>query len=165
MRWNRGPKIYPIIVNAVDIQAVPWLKRMNIRPRDAKALASYSPAKRDEVMASLASEIREIVENASTPVPEKNESPPLPGKTAVSNIPLRVPLHFLGRDDDLQAIETLALPEGRVAITTLHGLRGVGKSTLAPAYAERNRNHYRATWWVRAQTEPSMRADHAEHDG
>jgi hypothetical protein len=94
--WNRGLKIYPIIVGAVDIQAVPWLKKMNIRPRDAKALASYSPAKRDEVMASLAGEIREIVTNASPPVSGKNASPPSTDKTALSNIPLRVPLHFLG---------------------------------------------------------------------
>jgi hypothetical protein len=53
---------------------------------------------------------------------------------AVSNIPIRVPTHFLGRDDALAAIETaLHRYEGRVAITALHGLRGVGKTTLAAA--------------------------------
>jgi len=41
----------------------------------------------------------------------------------------------------------------------LHGLRGVGKTTLAAAYSEKHRGDYRATWWIRAQTEPSMRAD------
>jgi MoxR-like ATPase len=65
---------------------------------------------------------------------------------ALSNVPIRVPLHFLGRDDALAAIETaLARHEGRVAITALHGLRGVGKTTLAAAYAERHRGDYRAT--------------------
>ena len=49
--------------------------------------------------------------------------------------------------------------EGRVAITALHGLRGVGKTTLAAAYAERHRGDYRATWWIRAQTRDGMRAD------
>ena len=84
-----------------------------------------------------------------------------PGKVfAVTNIPIRVPTHFLGRDDALAAIETaLKRFEGRVAITALHGLRGVGKTTLAAAYAERHRSDYRATWWIRAQTEPTMRAD------
>jgi hypothetical protein len=49
-----------------------------------------------------------------------------------SNIPIRVPKHFLGRDDALAAIETaLARDERRVAITALHGLRGVGKTTIA----------------------------------
>ena len=58
---------------------------------------------------------------------EAPETAAFPGKVvAVSNIPIRVPEHFLGRDDSLAAIETsLARYEGRVAITTVHGLRGV----------------------------------------
>jgi tetratricopeptide (TPR) repeat protein len=79
---------------------------------------------------------------------------------AVSNIPIRVPLHFMGRDNALAAIEmALKRYEGRVAITALHGLRGVGKTTLAAVYAERHRGDYRATWWIRAQAETTMRAD------
>jgi tetratricopeptide (TPR) repeat protein len=83
-----------------------------------------------------------------------------PGKVfAISNIPIRVPEHFLGRDDALAAVETaLARYEGRVAITALHGLRGIGKTTLAAAYAERHRGDY-PTWWIRAQTGATMRAD------
>jgi TIR domain len=75
---------------------------------------------------------------------------------AVSNIPIRVPQHFWGREDSLAAIATaLGRYQGRVAITALHGLRGVGKTVLAAAYAERHRGDYRATWWIRAQTEYS----------
>jgi tetratricopeptide (TPR) repeat protein len=84
-----------------------------------------------------------------------------PGKVfAVSNIPIRVPEHFLGRDDSLAGV-ALALKryEGRVAITALHGLRGVGKTTLAAAYADRHRNDYRVTWWIRAQTSSTIRSD------
>ena len=41
------------------------------------------------------------------------------------------PRHFLGRDDALEAIDAaLNRDAGRVAITALHGLRGVGKTTL-----------------------------------
>ncbi len=89
------------------------------------------------------------------------EAVSFPGKVvAVSNIPIRVPEHFLGRDDALAAIETsLARYEGRAAITAVHGLRGVGKTTLAAAYAEKHRGDYRATWWIRAQTDSTMRAD------
>jgi hypothetical protein len=84
-----------------------------------------------------------------------------PGQVfAVSNVPIRVPKHFMGRDCALSAIETaLRGDEGRVAITALHGLRGVGKTTLAAVYAERHRGDYRATWWIRAQTETGLRAD------
>ena len=71
---------------------------------------------------------------------------------AVSNIPFRLPIHFMGRDDALDAIdEVLRRGQGRAAITALHGLRGVGKTTLAVAYAERHLNDYRAIWWIRAQ--------------
>jgi tetratricopeptide (TPR) repeat protein len=84
-----------------------------------------------------------------------------PGKVfAVSNIPIREPERFMGRDDTLAEIETkLTRNEGRVAITALHGLRGVGKTTLAAVYAERHRSDYRATWWIRAETEAGLRAD------
>jgi TIR domain len=76
---------------------------------------------------------------------------------ALSNIPIAVPTHFLGRDRDLAAIDAvLADGKGRAA---LHGMRGVGKSTLAAAYAERHRDSYRATWWIRAQTPEGMRTD------
>src|SRR5271169_2153325 len=84
-----------------------------------------------------------------------------PGKVvALSNIPIRVPTHFMGREEALAAIAAgLGRYEGRVAITALHGLRGVGKTVLAAAYAELHRGDYRVTWWVRAQSEPTMRAD------
>jgi hypothetical protein len=93
--------------------------------------------------------------------PAKPEAASFPGKVfAVSNISIRVPEHFLGRDDALAAIDAaLKRTEGRVAITALHGLRGVGKTALAAVYAERRRADYRATWWIRAQTESTMRAD------
>ena len=79
---------------------------------------------------------------------------------AVSNVPIRVPEHFMGREDTLGEIHrALQHYEGRVAITALHGMRGVGKTTLAVAYAEIHRGDYRATWWIRAQSEPGMRAD------
>lgn len=81
-------------------------------------------------------------------------------RATVSNIPINVPRHFLGRDNDLAAIEeALNSGDGRAAITALHGLRGVGKTVLAAAYAEKHARNYRATWWIRAETEPTMRAD------
>jgi len=66
----------------------------------------------------------------------------------------------MGREETLAAIETaLQLNEGRVAITVLPGMRGLGKTTLAAAYAEYHHSDYRATWWIRAQTEPTLRGD------
>ena len=76
-----------------------------------------------------------------------------PDAFAVSNIPVRVPTHFMGRDDAIEELDrAIHFSNGRVAIMALHGLRGVGKTTLAAAYAERHRTEYRVTWWIRAQT-------------
>lgn len=93
--------------------------------------------------------------------PVEPETVTFPGKVfAVSNIPIRVPEHFMGRDESLAAITAALMShQGRAAITALHGLRGVGKTTLAAAYAERHRSNYRAIWWIRAQSESSIRAD------
>jgi Tfp pilus assembly protein PilF len=95
------------------------------------------------------------------PPSESAKAPPkFPSMHALSNIPISVPRHFVGRDDALAAIErALARGDGRAAITALHGLRGVGKTVLAAAYADRHRGDYRATWWIRAQTSDGMRAD------
>jgi predicted ATPase len=65
-------------------------------------------------------------------------------------------LHFLGRDD---ALAEIGKALERHAVTVVHGLRGAGKTTLAAAYAEKHRSDYRATWWIRAQTDSTMRAD------
>ena len=126
--------------------------------KDARArLAAYlAPAAKPSGRARFPG----VVEPVETP-PARPEQAAFPGgRAALSNVPIAVPRHFLGRDDALEAIDAaLKRYEGRVAITALHGLRGVGKTTLAAAYAELRRADYRATWWIRAQTEPTMRAD------
>lgn len=93
--------------------------------------------------------------------PQLLEDMDFPGKHfALANIPIAVPRHFLGRDDTIEVIDAaLNRHDGRVAVAALHGLRGVGKTTIAAAYAERHRADYRATWWIRAQTDSTMRAD------
>jgi tetratricopeptide (TPR) repeat protein/transcriptional regulator with XRE-family HTH domain len=77
-----------------------------------------------------------------------------------SNIPFAVPMHFLGRDDLFLAIDERFSHHARpVAVTALHGMHGVGKTTLAAAYAERARDKYQATWWIRAHSESTIRSD------
>jgi len=126
---------------------------------------------RTKVVQSLV-KLREVLDGRvppSEPPAQAQQAPTLPTipseggmskAAALSNIPIRVPVHFLGRDDAIAAIDAALTPRaGRMAIAALQGLRGVGKSTLAAAYAERRRADFRATWWVRAQTADGMRAD------
>ena len=79
---------------------------------------------------------------------------------SLSNIRVGVPRYFFGRDDDFAMIKAAFRAEpGRPAVAALHGLRGVGKTTLAAAFAARGRSDYRATWWIRAQTPDAIRTD------
>ncbi|MGD9913957.1 MAG: FxSxx-COOH system tetratricopeptide repeat protein [Rhizobiaceae bacterium] len=83
-----------------------------------------------------------------------------PAGKRISNIPIQVPAHFLGRKEDLAAIDkAFRRQKNRLAAVALHGIRGVGKTTLAAAWAERHADDYRVTWWIRAQTPEGMRAD------
>jgi tetratricopeptide (TPR) repeat protein/transcriptional regulator with XRE-family HTH domain len=101
----------------------------------------------------VASLIPAVLSEAHAPIQEARDA-------AMSNIPIRVPTHFLGREEALDDIHAaLGQHQGRVAITALHGLRGVGKTVLAAAYAERHAKDYRATWWIRAEIESGIRAD------
>jgi tetratricopeptide (TPR) repeat protein len=148
---------FPLVLTPTSEIALNLVRDKNLRPRDGKPFSRYSSNDRDEHMAEVANEIAalsgQIAARRSGPT-QSDE------RLALSNIPISVPRHFLGRDDALAEIDKeLKRDEGRVAITALHGLRGVGKTTLAAAYAERHRVDYRATWWIRAQTESTMRAD------
>ncbi|HEY8129983.1 MAG TPA: DUF4062 domain-containing protein, partial [Hyphomicrobium sp.] len=155
----------------------PVPRRVLDEKRDEEKLRAFIElAKKDRIYAEFLSvedlkpkvikslgRLREALEKraasrAKASVGADTKSPAKP--VAESNIPIRVPEHFLGRDDSLAAIEAaLAGKEGRVAITALHGLRGVGKTTLAAAYALNKSADYRATWWLRAQTPDTLRAD------
>ncbi len=80
----------------------------------------------------------------ATKAPSPSEAAPFPGgKFALSNIAVSVPRHFLGREQELGAIdEALKRDANRVAIAALYGLRGVGKTTLAAAYAQGRKADY-----------------------
>jgi hypothetical protein len=88
----RGVRIYPIVVEDCDFKGVPWLIKMNIRPRDLKALESFPPAERNQVMASITAEIRGLLTaqpsaaarasaaSAAASAPAAGDAPP--GQTA-----------------------------------------------------------------------------------
>jgi len=104
--------------------------------------------------ATLQAEMATLPEAADPPTPTPTPTP------SIDNITIPIPRHFLGRDTALAAIQTaLQSPQARAAITALHGMRGVGKTVLAAAYADRHRAEYRATWWLRAATPETLRAD------
>ena len=61
---------------------------------------------------------------------------------------------FSGRDDELAAVSAALQHDGAIAV--LHGLGGVGKSSIAREYGWRNRDAYSVVWWLNAETEDGI---------
>ena len=61
---------------------------------------------------------------------------------------------FSGRDDELAAVHAALADDGAIAV--LHGLGGIGKSSVAREYGWRNREAYSVVWWLNAQTEDGI---------
>ncbi|MFD8571369.1 tetratricopeptide repeat protein [Streptomyces sp. NPDC059639] len=63
---------------------------------------------------------------------------------------------FVGRGPELAEVRRLLTGAGEAAVTQLsgtraiHGLGGIGKSTLALHYAHRHRQDYTLVWWITA---------------
>jgi len=81
------------------------------------------------------------------------------GNATVANFRTRVPAHFVGHEILNKVHSALVRPGQQLAAVALHGMRGVGKTTLAIAYCHKYSAEYRAIWWIGARTELGMRAD------
>jgi tetratricopeptide (TPR) repeat protein len=76
----------------------------------------------------------------------------------IFNVLYRPNANFAGRSETMDALEK-SLRDGNAAVTAVHGLGGVGKTTLAAEYCHRFGGRYGGVWWVRAEQEPVMLAD------
>lgn len=78
----------------------------------------------------------------------------------MDNLPLSVTETFVGRTDDVAGIRrALAFGEGIITqLQTLHGLGGVGKTSLAMRYAREHRTAYNLVWWIAAESREQVDA-------
>ncbi|SPL95756.1 Putative ATP/GTP-binding protein [[Actinomadura] parvosata subsp. kistnae] len=76
---------------------------------------------------------------------------------------VNVPGHqqvFVGRGDELAAVEAALGASGPVVVAAVHGLGGVGKSTLAARYAagQARSGAVNPVWWITADSPETMQA-------
>ncbi|WP_406354058.1 tetratricopeptide repeat protein [Streptomyces sp. NBC_00658] len=80
----------------------------------------------------------------------------------VNNLPELPSPIFVGRAEVMAELERALSAESEQAITqTLHGLGGVGKTTLALHYAHDHAGAYRLVWWIRSDTPELIEAGFA----
>ncbi|MCX6647089.1 MAG: FxSxx-COOH system tetratricopeptide repeat protein [bacterium] len=88
------------------------------------------------------------------------EKPRFPGILPdIWNVPHRN-FHFMGRDRDLEKIESALekdTEDGFSQPVAIYGLGGIGKTSLAVEFAYRNMDRYDVVWWLRSE-EPAMLA-------
>ncbi|GAA4680447.1 hypothetical protein GCM10023324_38080 [Streptomyces youssoufiensis] len=81
---------------------------------------------------------------------------PIPDDVTVSEVSNIGTGLFVGRVDELKALEAAFAQPGKVVVHTVHGLGRVGKSALAAHWAAQR--HEKVRWWVTADTEAAVDA-------
>ncbi|PPJ58851.1 hypothetical protein CBER1_09273 [Cercospora berteroae] len=65
--------------------------------------------------------------------------------------------NFVAREHELQDIREVLRSDGARRSVTIHGLRGMGKTQPAIAYATRHKENYSAVFWINAKDEDSLK--------
>ncbi len=136
-RAREGMAVFPVLCSACLWQEIPWLARLQARPRDDKSLASFRGNRLESELAKIAKEILEIARNGLAVPAGSGSTTSATGTSlpALHQIPAP-PADFTGRTEDLAALKSALTTGGTGAIFGLRGLGGMGKTTLALKLAE-----------------------------
>lgn len=105
LREQRGLRIFPVILDPVDLQAVDWLRPLQCRPKVAQPLSTFRRPQAEEQLASIAKEIRLLLAGAK---PRTEGGPPaVPPQIAAASLPATGQL-FVGRELELDLLDLTA---------------------------------------------------------
>jgi tetratricopeptide (TPR) repeat protein len=135
-RERDGMVLIPVLVRPCVWQAVPWLSKVRMLPRDGKSVSKDYKGNEEEAFVQVAEYIFETVNNPAyeppTPPPPR-WSPP--EKVDTSRLP-QTGVELFGRQPELEMLDT-AWDEPQTHVVSLVGWGGVGKSTLVNKWLER----------------------------
>ncbi|MUN40918.1 tetratricopeptide repeat protein [Actinomadura sp. NEAU-AAG5] len=98
----------------------------------------------------------------AVPLPRAEEVDPPRG--APSNLRFGTEL-FVGRSAELAELDAALAGPGGAVVQAVHGLGGVGKSTLAARWARQHADAHVLTWWITADSAANITAGLAELAG
>ncbi|MFE6178786.1 NB-ARC domain-containing protein [Streptomyces sp. NPDC056464] len=104
--------------------------------------------------------VAHYVEKSLTLPPEALELPPR-APSGMVNLPERARL-FIGRQPELARLDEAFEDTGGVVVQAVHGLGGIGKSTLAAKWAAGRTGAYNPVWWITAETPDDLEAGLAD---
>lgn len=138
-RHNEGLRIMPLIVKPCVWQKVDWLKSIQARPKDGKAVSSYRGHRLDGVLSTFAAEICDILaELPEDPDRHKKVYVP-PRKIETSKLPVTSASLF-GREKELDIIDK-AWEDLHTRVLSFVAWGGVGKSALISAWLNNMEEH------------------------
>ncbi|MFB4305153.1 tetratricopeptide repeat protein [Actinomadura sp. GTD37] len=109
--------------------------------------------------------------DSSTHVGDVYQAAPLPRAEEVEPppwVPPALPLRtatFVGRDGKLAELDEALARSGGAVVQAVHGLGGVGKSTLAAQWAYQHADAHVLTWWITADSAAGVTAGLADLAG
>jgi tetratricopeptide (TPR) repeat protein len=141
-RDEEGLRIFPVIIKPCAWKQVKWLKKMNLRPKDGRALSGGSDFEIDTNLVAIAEEIASIVLRTAEMEVHKDVISLGPEKISLAKLPSTNPELF-GRDNELKMLDEVWDNTG-TNIISLVAWGGVGKTALVNTWLSKMRqNNFR----------------------
>ncbi len=134
-RGRDGMALFPILVRPCLWEAIEWLRKIQMLPRDGKALSEYDKNGRDNIYKEVARKIFNLFNdpNCKPPQPPDPAWDP-PEKTDIECLPM-TGFKLFGRKNELKLLDD-AWESYDVNVVSLVAWGGMGKSTLVNKWLE-----------------------------
>ncbi len=167
-----GQKEFADLVGVSDRTVRYWLedKKLPVDLQGVERVLFGTNGKYDDWRKLLRSALQ-TTKNRGPRQPERSVAP-LPDGAVSSHTQIRHPdirqvPGFIGREAMLETLDarlwqgkgTVAIRNANDAAVAVHGLGGIGKTTVAKQYAWDARDRYHGLWWVRAESRDALLDD------
>jgi tetratricopeptide (TPR) repeat protein len=127
-RQSEGIRIFPIVIKPCDWEAVAWLRRMNLRPKDGRPLSGGTEHQIDADLAAIAKEVRLRLGNVTRVSNPPGHAPLDPERISIGRLPA-TGRDLFGREPELDILNA-AWADPSTNVVSLIAWGGVGKSAL-----------------------------------